>query len=364
MPTIGRRRLLASAAAFGGLAAMPRWASAQQVEEPVLLYGSSGGIVEDVLREVVFAPFTAETGIEVRTAPLPNAAKIQAMVQTGTVDVDLWESEGKELRILGGRDLLEPVDYGRLPGVAEDLIEGSVHEFGISNVLFGVGIAYRSDEFPNGHPTSWTEFWDVERFPGPRTLPDAAYQVSPIEAALLADGVAPADLYPLDIDRAFAALDRIRPDVVKFWATSAEGLNLVAGANASAGMLTLGRIITMKHRNEDPGVDIEFNQAFVKRSFFCIPKSAPHYGNVHRYMEFYFRPEVQAAFINAYPAYGATSIGAQSQLTEQTQALSIGAPARFDKLIAIDDEWWAAAAADGRSNYEAVLDRWLSWVSQ
>lgn len=358
-----RRMLLKSAGAALAYAGMARSAWAQ--EEPVVVYGSPGGIVEDVMREVIFTPFTEATGIEVRAAPLPNLAKIQAMVQTNTVDVDLWEADGKEMLILAERGLLQPVDYAQLAGsLRDDLIEGAAAEYGISNILWGAGIVYGRDRFSGAQPQNWADFWNVEKFPGARTLSDAAYQVGPLEAALLADGVSPDQLYPLDVDRAFATLDRIKPHIVKFWATSSEGLNLVVSGNATVGMNTFGRIITMKHRGEDPGIDIQFNQGLVKRSFFCMPKGAKHVGNAHRFMDFFFTPENQAAFINAYPAYGYTNTKAASFLTPQTLEQSIANPERMKNLIIVDDGWWAQAGEGGKTNYEIVLAKWLEWVSR
>lgn len=364
LDALSRRALLKSAGAALAYAGLTHAAWAQE-EEPVVVYGSPGGIVEDVLREVIFTPFTAATGIEVRTTPLPNLAKIQAMVQTGTVDTDVWEADGKEMLILAERGLLQPVDYTQLAnGLRDDLIEGAAAEYGVGNILWGAGIVYNRDKFPGERPRNWTDFWNVEKFPGSRTLSDAAYQVGPLEAALLADGVSPDQLYPLDVDRAFKALDRIKPHIVKFWATSSEGLNLVVSGNAALGMNTFGRIITMKHRGEDPGVDIEFNQGLVKRAFFCMPKGAKHIKNAHRFMDFFFAPENQAAFINAYPAYGHTNTKAVAHLTPQTLDQSISNPERMKNLVIINDSWWAEPGEGNKTNYEVVLAKWLEWVSR
>ena len=53
---------------------------------------------------------------------------------------------------------------------------------------------------------SWADFYDLKTFPGKRTLFKARPQYI-LESALLADGVDPERLYPLDIDRAFKKLD-------------------------------------------------------------------------------------------------------------------------------------------------------------
>ena len=43
------------------------------------------------------------------------------------------------------------------------------------------------------------------------------------ECALMADGVDPANLYPIDWDRAFKSLDKIKPSILKWWKSGAEG---------------------------------------------------------------------------------------------------------------------------------------------
>ena len=48
----------------------------------------------------------------------------------------------------------------------------------------------------------------------------------PLEEALLADGVEPKDLYPLDVDRAFRKLDQIKHYVRKWWANGSEVMQL------------------------------------------------------------------------------------------------------------------------------------------
>jgi len=61
---------------------------------------------------------------------------------------------------------------------------------------------------------NWGDFWDIARHPGRRALPQTARVT--LEAALLADGVAPAELYRTlagkpGQDRAFRKLDQLKP---------------------------------------------------------------------------------------------------------------------------------------------------------
>ena len=79
-----------------------------------------------------------------------------------------------------------------------------------------------------GNPETIADFFDVKNFPGKRGL--HTWGNASIEMALMADGVAPGDVYdtlstPEGVDRAFAKLDTIK-DVRAFeqyWHRAAEG---------------------------------------------------------------------------------------------------------------------------------------------
>ncbi|MER9856370.1 MULTISPECIES: ABC transporter substrate-binding protein [unclassified Mesorhizobium] len=363
--TISRRTLLKKAVATTAVLAAPA-AWAQQKEDQVILYGTTGGIVEEVQRKTIFDPFTAATGIKVVSVSYPKLAKVEAMVSTNTVDLDFWEIGASDIGILGRRNLLEPIDYAKLrSGLKDDLITNGALQYGVGTIVWGAGIVYSATEFQEGsHPRSWADVWDVSKFPGPRALPDPSYYVGPIEAALVADGVPVDKLYPLDVDRAFASLDKIKPHIAKFWSTSPEGLNLMASGNAVVGMNTLGRIIVMKQQGQDPGINIEFNQAMAKISYWGMPKKAPHPKNFHRLLDYYLEPKNHAAFLNAYPAYGLTVKSAQPYMDPTTAANRINSPEHLANLIMINDDWWMEEDSSGRSNFEKVNERWASWVSQ
>ena len=55
------------------------------------------------------------------------------------------------------------------------------------------------------------DFWNVKDFPGKRSLPNFPAYMLP--AALMADGVTADKLYPIDLDRAFKRLDKIKKDI-------------------------------------------------------------------------------------------------------------------------------------------------------
>ncbi|MGL9735353.1 MAG: hypothetical protein ACR5LF_05810 [Symbiopectobacterium sp.] len=60
----------------------------------------------------------------------------------------------------------------------------------VSNLFFSTVMVYNTDVFRDGnHPRTWAEFWEAERFTGPRTLKDLRTSSTELEFALLADGI-------------------------------------------------------------------------------------------------------------------------------------------------------------------------------
>jgi len=59
----------------------------------------------------------------------------------------------------------------------------------IAKIYFSGVLGYNAQVFPTGkHPRTWADFWDAQKFPGPRMLADLASGAIDREFALVADG--------------------------------------------------------------------------------------------------------------------------------------------------------------------------------
>ena len=110
------------------------------------------------------------------------------------------------------------------------VIPGARNEYGVPSEIFSTLIGFSTKSFPAGkaQPSTFADFWDVAKFPGKRTLQDDPATV--IESALIADGVAPGDVYkvlstPAGIDRAMKQIEKIKPHVAMWWKNGAEPVN-------------------------------------------------------------------------------------------------------------------------------------------
>src|SRR5215471_12275891 len=153
----GRRRLLRAAGTatiLGPLIVTERTIA----QTRTLFVNSWGGSYTAAQQEAYFKPFTAATGIEVRTVTPVSYARIKAQVQSGNYEFDMT-SINSMLWLRASREgLAEPIDWSifkkeTLP--AEAIVADG---YGVAFAILGTNLCYRTDRFPNGGPTSWADF--------------------------------------------------------------------------------------------------------------------------------------------------------------------------------------------------------------
>lgn len=286
-----RRSILKSAAGLtlGSALAMPFVRTAAASEDFVVV-NSWGGSWLDAARMNMFDPFTEATGIKVETVSPVSFAKLVAQAHTGAYDFDLATLGGAALYQADQEGVLEPIegnfDVSQVP-------KSNVIFDGVASHAYSFNIVHRVDAFLNGKgPQNWAEFWDTNAFPGPRTVP--IYPSETIALALMADGVPPKELYPLDLDRAFASLDRLKPDLRVFWQSGAQAIQLIQDKEVAAGALWASGATTL----ENSGVPVKLvrEQALVDRAFWCVSKGTPRAANAWKFIQFATSPEPMAGF--------------------------------------------------------------------
>ncbi|HEX5506410.1 MAG TPA: extracellular solute-binding protein, partial [Thermomicrobiales bacterium] len=184
-----------------------------------LLVATPGGAERLAFWRATFVPFARDTGCRVMEVEAPDpVASLRRQVLAGGAQWDVAALDAALLGELAADGLLTPLDYARLPraAVRPDL----ALEHGVGVLVDTVAAAYRTGPFGASAAADWPGLWRLTAPRSPWTLPRAAPGL--LEAALLADGVAPARLYPLDVPRALAALDHIRPGVSFWWEQPAD----------------------------------------------------------------------------------------------------------------------------------------------
>jgi putative spermidine/putrescine transport system substrate-binding protein len=283
------------------------------------------------------------------------------MVGANNAEFDVANTTAADLLVLAKHNLLEKVDYGRIDKtVLADVDPRVIHPYGVGFVFYSKVIAFNTKRYPRGtHPRSWAEFWDVQRFPGPRVIDAGNHVVPPLEYALLADGVAPDKLYPLDFDRAYRSLARIKPHVVK-WATSAAmAPQALVDGEAHLAAATVGRIARLKE--DGAPVDFEWEQGLLGLDYWIVPKGAKNYANAMKFIEFVSRPEPLAEFCKVQPLGPVNRRAFEFLSPERARSLP-SYPEHLRKQILLNAEWWAMTDASGKTHLERNQELWNAWI--
>jgi putative spermidine/putrescine transport system substrate-binding protein len=125
---------------------------------------------------------------------------------------------------------------------------------------------------------------------------------------LLADGVAPADLYPLDVERATTKLDTIKDDIV-FWSSGAQSRELIGSGEVAMSMMWNGRAWFAIHEDHRP-VEIQWNQQIVSADYFVVPKGTPNREAAMGFIAWATCAENNAA-PSRYIPYGPTNVNSE-----------------------------------------------------
>ena len=348
-----RRKLLQAAGATAAAALGPLLISERTIAATRTLYVNSwGGSYAAAQEAAYFKPFTAATGIEVRTVTPVSYARIKAQVQSRSYEFDMT-SINSMLWLRGVREgLAEPIDWtifkkGTLP---DEAIVADGH--GVAFCIQGTNLCYRTDRFPHGGPRSWADFWDVEKFPGNRAL---CLSDAPRNCifALIADGVPLDQLYPLDFDRAFSKLDRIKPHIKVWWREGNQSQQLLRDGEVD--MMSIWNARGTELKSEGVPVEVVWNGAVRSASTWCVLKGAPGRKLAWEFIQFASQAEPQAAF-NTRLYYGPTNPGAYALMP---QDIAAQLPTYGDNLavsVREDDVW----EADRIAQIEERFTQWLA----
>ncbi|RZI96079.1 MAG: extracellular solute-binding protein [Microbacterium sp.] len=216
-------------------------------------YAGYGGALEDAITSAWSEPFTEESGIEVIADSPADYAKIQQMVESKQV---IWDIAlvGEDIGVKTNGDMLTEIDCDVVDCASFDGLF-PVEKYGMPAYVFSVVLAYNTDKFAGKEPTSWAAFFDTENYPGKRAVfgRDAGGGLQGLlDVALIQDGVAPEDLYPLDVERALKKLDTIKDDLI-FFSDFGECTTLVATGEAVFGNCYNGRVKTAAEEGQPVG---------------------------------------------------------------------------------------------------------------
>lgn len=343
---LSRRRFLTGSAAV--LAAPAIMSSRAAADSDSVVFISWGGSQQEIYNEVVLQPLAKKLGIKVINAYGPDLAKLKAQVMVGQVEWDLMSLTHAMASEASRDGLLEPIDYSIVENAEQLTVD--TYEHYLTTDLYWGGIGYDPQRHgPGEFPTTWPEFWDVEGFPGRRGL--RALVNAALENALLGDGVSPKELYPLDVDRGFRSLDRIKPHIRHWIQRTPETVSLIQNKEVDFDYIYKGRVAGAQA--EGVSIEIADKQAIVNLTVQGVPKGARGKTNAMRLLNGILSPEMQAAFANALPGSGPVTKNSLPLVKPDilAQIPDVASP----DVAVVDGEWWGV-------NYSTVAPRFKEWL--
>jgi putative spermidine/putrescine transport system substrate-binding protein len=317
-----------------------------------LVVVSWGGSYQDAQREAFFAPFEEETGIKIIEDTSPEHGKVKAQVDSGAPEWDVVTT-GYTIFLELGPDYLEPIDYETYAEWYDGVIDAAKKEYGVMTISYCYALGYRTDAFPEGEePQSWADFWDTEKFPGPRALgADSGVPWNSYEAALFAAGVPADEIYDQPIDAAIESWDVVKDDVIKWWGSGAEGVQLLADGEVVMALVPTSRIWELAE--EGAPVAVQWNEALCGADYWWILNGTDNLEAAQKFVAFVSRDDRQAALVGQLP-YGPANVKAFDALDESKAEWLPTAPDHVDKVFFTSSEWWG-------ENREEVLEKFTTW---
>lgn len=316
---------------------------------------SWGGVYQDIQRDIYFRPFQQETGIRLLEESWDGGIGVlRAKLQSGSNNWDVVQVESEELLLGCEEGLFERLDYDRIGGRGRYLPD-AVAECGVGTILYNTVLAWDRDKY-QGTPT-WQDFFAPDRIPGKRGL-RRGVKLS-LELALIGDGVPLTEVYKVlatdaGVDRAFRALDRIKPHVV-WWQASAQGPQILGNGEVLFTSAYNGRI-TSANATEGRNFGIQWQGSLFTIDSWVIMKGSPNIEAAYRFLNFVGDAGRQGQMLPRIP-YGGTARGSNDAAPPELLAVSPTSPANLEVALKVDDQFWL-------DNLDRLTTRFNAWLAR
>lgn len=341
-----RRTLLVSGAAVLTVPMLGRRANAKASSITV---ADPGGPFAIGYRKAFYDPFTKKTGIEVVSVArdAEPTAQFKSIVETGSYIWDVCTLTLSARLILEQQDLLDPLNLD--PSLTKDMMPEAVKTNFLGTDVYSTIFAYNTSMVKKA-PSNWTEFWDTEGFPGRRAM--RKNPIDTLEQALMADGVDPKDLYPLDVDRAFAKLDKIKDKIHIWWTGGAQSTQLLQSGEV---VMTTGWNARMQSAiDSGTPAELVWNQGLYSIEGWGLPKGGPKADAAREFVAFCASGKQQALYTDAL-SYGPTNLKAYDYIDPKRAKILPTAPTHLSKMVLSDENWW-------QKNRAKMTERFNEWL--
>jgi putative spermidine/putrescine transport system substrate-binding protein len=340
--------------AAGTVAAAVALAPAAQARDLTVV--SWGGAYQDAQKKVYFEPFQKDTKIKMHDESWDGGIGVlRAKVQGGNANWDVVQVESDELQIGCEEGLYQKLDWSKIGGKGAYL-PAAVSPCGVGAILYNFILAYDGDKLKAG-PKSWADFFDLKKFPGKRALRKGPK--TNLEIALMADGVAPKDVYkvlatPAGVDRAFKKLDTIKSSLI-WWEAGAQPPQLLASGEVAMTSAYNGRI-SAANAKDKKNFKIVWDDSLFTLDSWVILKGTPNLTQAYSFLKFVGEAKHQKS-LPEYISYGVTNKAASKEIKAEYLPNLPTNPKNLAHAVHIDTAFWL-------ENNDRLTERFNKWAAK
>jgi len=363
--------LYTTALVIGGSVALA--GAAQAVDLTIVSWGGAYTASQQKAYHEPYMEMNPDVTIINDDSAAEGLAKLRAQIEADNLTWDLVDMVASDSITACDEGLVMEIDHDEWLAPApdgtpasEDFFEGTLDVGGtncfIPQIVYSTTFGYRSDVLSDPAPTSIADVFDLEKFPGKRSLEKKP--INNLEWALIADGVPADQVYevlstPEGVDRAFAKLDTIKDQTV-WWTKGAQPPQLLADGEVVMASAYNGRLFNAIAVENQPIAMMWDWQAF-DLDGWVVPVNNNNLEAVKEYLFFATdtqRLADQAKFISYGPARKSSAplVGDHAELGVDMKPHMPTDPANAKTVLQFDYVWWA----DHRAEMDERFNAWLA----
>ena len=316
---------------------------------------SWGGSYQEAQSKALFEPAAEATGVEVKQETYGGMSDVRLQVSSGQVTLDIVASGSGSAARAAAEGLLEPLDYDVID--VSTFYDGLYTDYCVGGDVFSTVFAWNTDTYGDDGPQSWADFFDVEKFPGSRAYRGKV--AGALEGALMADGVAPEDVYDVldseeGIERAIDKIRELKPHISVFWTSGAQHAQLMKDGEVDMTTGWNGRFDNAK--KDGAKVAYTFNQALLDYDCFAVPKGAPNRDTAMMFLNEISKAEYQDD-LPKWITYGPTNRAAYETgvIDDATANALPSSPQNAAMQVPVSLDWYAKWETIAAEMYEEML---------
>ena len=310
-------------------------------------------------------PYEETSGVKVNVAHYAGGIdEIRDQVESANVVWDVVDlTQADSLRACN-EGLLENLDGIELPDGADgsssgdDFVEGALNSCGVGVIVWATIFAYDKGAYGDNPPSTIADFFDTKKFPGRRAIRNDPTVI--MEWALIADGVAPGDVYsvletPEGIERALNKMESIKPGL-QLWESGRQPVRLLNAGEVAMSSIwaTTGAVAS---REEGANFAVVWHGRVIELDLFGIPLGSQNKDAAIDFIRFASSSESLAKMVSYLPN-GPTRKSSLALVSDEVRAQLPNNPDFEDALtIHSDADWWS-------KNHVTLDEAFKAWLAK